>query len=88
MHTANKFQLCQDASHTPQYSTWVDAFDASFLDNPREYLHKLYTAETRVTVEDFAADDMCLSLFVFTKLFSNVVRSKAGQTGATELNAK
>jgi len=35
------------------------------------------------------ADDMCLSLLVFTQLFSKIAQSEARETGAkTEFNAK
>jgi len=42
------------------------SFDASFLENPREYPHKLHVARNYM----FAAESIGLSVFVFTQLFS------------------
>jgi len=47
------------------------------------------TPETRLSAEHFAADNVSLSLLVFTQLFSNVAVSAARRTGAeTEFNVK
>ena len=49
----------------------------------------LILPETRVTLKIYAADDVRLSLLVFTQLFSKNALSEARQTSAkTEFNAK